>query len=89
MRTVATLLLLCLALAGVSAGVRAVGMQSCAAADVLAVQTVADDDVDDVPWELPRTVPTVEARVAPVPEPSPARHVPRLDDRRRTRPPRA
>ena len=89
MRTVAALVLLCLALAVVSARVCTPDAEACAAADVLAVQTPTDDGVDEVPWDLPRLAPAVDACVSPVPEATAARHVPRLEDQRRTRPPRA
>ena len=89
MRTLVVLVLLCLALAGVSARVWRPDAEACAAGDVLGVQPATGDDLDDLPWDVPTVAPAVESGVSPLPEVTPARDLRRLDDRRRTRPPRA
>lgn len=90
MRTLATLLLLCLALAGVSERVCPVDGEACATGtDVLSVQAPGDEPADDHPWDVAEPLLTEDRPGSSRPDPAPSRHTPLLNDQRRYRPPRA
>jgi hypothetical protein len=88
-RTVLALLLLCLALVGVTSRLTPACVDSCQSTDVLGAQTLDDDALDDAQWELTEPLPVLAQSQSPVPESRPDRHTPRLHDERRYPPPRA
>lgn len=89
MRSLAALVLLSLALSGVSAPLCPPEVQACASAAPLGLQSPLDGDLDDTPWEPVELAASVEARISDPPEVTPARHTLLLQDGRLRRPPRA